>query len=914
MDKSTARTLRDAPTIMLTGDTMATLNDIRTTFLDYFKTEGHEIVASSPLVPRNDPTLMFTNAGMVQFKNVFTGLETRPYNRAVTSQKCVRAGGKHNDLDNVGYTARHHTFFEMLGNFSFGDYFKEQAIELAWNLVTRDFALNKDRILVTVHATDEEAAGMWNRIAGLPDYRIIRIDSDDNWWRMGDTGPNGPCTEIFYDHGDHIWGGPPGSADEDGNRFIEIWNLVFMQFETFPGGMSNPLPKPSVDTGMGLERIGALLQGKHDNYDTDLMRSLIEASAAVTDGAPDGDGKVHHRVIADHLRATSFLIADGVLPSNEGRGYVLRRIMRRAMRHAHLLGAQDPVMYRLVPALVAQMGQAFPELGLAQSLITETLEREEARFRTTLDRGLKLLDAELADLGENTDLPGETAFKLYDTYGFPLDLTQDALREKGRSVDTGGFDSAMQAQKAAARAAWKGSGEAADDAIWFDIAETHGVTEFLGYETLKAEAQVIAIIKDGKSVETLKQGEAGWLLANQTPFYGESGGQIGDQGHIWSLNQLDNLTWVDDTKKFANGLIVAHSIPAKRQAAQFSVGEAIALEVFGPRRAAIRASHSATHLLHEALRGHLGDHVAQRGSLVAPDRLRFDFTHQTGMSAEDIRNVESEVNGYVRQNAEVTTRLMTPDEAQEIGARALFGEKYGDEVRVISMGRRPEGETGPAGETYSLELCGGTHVARTGEIGLLVVTGEGASSSGIRRVEALTGAAAYDYLSRQDQRLAETASVLKARPEEVADRVRTLLDDRRKLEAEIAELRKQVALGGSGPAAVPEAREIGGKPFLAQVLPGISPKDLRGLIDEHKIRLGSGVVLLIADTDGKAAVAAGVTDDLTGAVSAVDLVRAAVEKLGGKGGGGRPDMAQGGGPDPAGADKAIAAAEAVLAN
>ncbi|MEM7744312.1 MAG: alanine--tRNA ligase [Pseudomonadota bacterium] len=883
---------------------MASLNDIRTQFLGYFEENGHQIVSSSPLVPRNDPTLMFTNAGMVQFKNVFTGLESRDYSRAVTSQKCVRAGGKHNDLDNVGYTARHHTFFEMLGNFSFGDYFKDRAIELAWNLVTRDFGIDKERLLVTVHQTDDEAAALWAKIAGLSDDRIIRIDSDDNWWRMGDTGPNGPCTEIFYDHGDHIWGGPPGSAEEDGDRFIEIWNLVFMQFETFPGGESKPLPAPSVDTGMGLERIGALLQGKHDNYDTDLMRFLIEASANATDGDPDGPGKTHHRVIADHLRSTSFLIADGVLPSNEGRGYVLRRIMRRAMRHAHLLGAQDPVMYRLVPALVAQMGQAFPELGTAQALITETLELEEKRFKTTLDRGLKLLDAELESLPDGTALPGETAFKLYDTFGFPLDLTQDALRERDRTVDTGGFDTAMEAQKAAARAAWKGSGDAADETIWFDIADQHGATEFLGYDTETAEGQILAIVRDGKLVQQADIGEDCWLVLNQTPFYGESGGQVGDHGMV---STDDGAADVSDVQKKQG--VFAHN--ARVTKGTLKVGDAAVLRVDTVNRAAIRANHTATHLMHEALRGHLGDHVAQRGSLVAPDRLRFDFTHQKGMSPEEIHEVEAEVNAYIRQNAEVTTRLMTPDEAKDIGARALFGEKYGDEVRVVSMGTRPEGETGPAGQTYSLELCGGTHVARTGEIGTFVLTSEGASSSGIRRIEALTGVAAYEYLSAQDHRLAEVAAVLKTRPDEAADRIRALMDERRKLEAEVADLRKQVALGGSqsqGPA----AEEIGGKQLLAQVLPGISPKDLRGLVDEHKKTLGSGIVVLIADTDGKAAVAAGVTDDLKDSVSAVDLVKAAVEKLGGKGGGGRPDMAQGGGPNPAEAAAAIEAVRAAI--
>ena len=885
---------------------MPSLNEIRSTFLNYFGEHGHEIVESSPLVPRNDPTLLFTNAGMVQFKNVFTGVEHRDYVRAVTSQKCVRAGGKHNDLDNVGYTARHHTFFEMLGNFSFGDYFKEQAIEFAWTLITKEFGLPAEKLLATVHSSDEEAAGLWARIAGLPDDRIIRIDTDDNWWRMGDTGPNGPCTEIFYDHGPEIPGGPPGSPDEDGDRFIEIWNLVFMQFETFADGNSKPLPAPSVDTGMGLERVGAVLQGQHDNYDTDLMRSLIEASANATSTDPDGEARFHHRVIADHLRATSFLIADGVTPSNEGRGYVLRRIMRRAMRHAHQAGAQDPVMYRLVPALVAQMGQAFPELGRAQALIEETLKLEETRFKTTLDRGLRLLDAELEDLDAGAPLPGETAFKLYDTYGFPLDLTQDALRERDRTVDVEGFDAAMAEQKAKARAAWSGSGEAADESIWFDLREEIGATEFLGYDTEEAEGVVRAVVKDGEREGSAQKGETVRLVFNQTPFYAESGGQVGDQGLVKTVTGRARVT---DVKKRAGDLFVHEAVVEEGEIVQ---GEPAELKVDGARRATIRANHSATHLLHEALRGALGEHVAQRGSLVAPERLRFDFSHQKGMSAEEIAQVEREVNAYVRQDAEVTTRVMTPDEAQEMGARALFGEKYGEEVRVVSMGTRPEGETGPAGKTYSLELCGGTHVARTGEIGLLVVTGESASSAGIRRIEALTGAAAFDHLAAQDRRLAEAAAVLKARPEEVGDRIKALMDERKKLENEIAELRKQVALGG-GAADGPEVKEVGGVKFLAQALSGVGAKDLRGLVDEHKKRLGSGAVLLITDAGGKAAVAAGVTDDLTDRISAVDLVRAAAEALGGKGGGGRPDMAQAGGADASKAPEAIAAAEALLA-
>ncbi|MEM9095001.1 MAG: alanine--tRNA ligase [Pseudomonadota bacterium] len=885
---------------------MPSLNEIRSTFLNYFESHGHMPVDSSPLVPRNDPTLLFTNAGMVQFKNVFTGVEHRDYVRAATSQKCVRAGGKHNDLDNVGYTARHHTFFEMLGNFSFGDYFKDMAIELAWNLITKEFGLPEDKLLATVHSSDEEAAALWRKIAGLPDDRIIRIDSDDNWWRMGDTGPNGPCTEIFYDHGPDIAGGPPGSPDEDGDRFIEIWNLVFMQFETFPGGESKPLPAPSVDTGMGLERIGAVLQGEHDNYDTDLMRSLIEASASAISSDPDGPAKFHHRVIADHLRSTSFLIADGVMPSNEGRGYVLRRIMRRAMRHAHQAGSQDPVMFKLVPALVAQMGQAFPELARAQPLIEETLKLEETRFKTTLDRGLKLLDAELAELDADAPLPGETAFKLYDTYGFPLDLTQDALREKAREVDVEGFDAAMAEQKAKARAAWSGSGEAADESVWFDLREEIGATEFLCYDTETAEGVVRAIVQDDGRKGSAQKGETIQLIVNQTPFYGESGGQVGDQGEVKTVT---GRARVIDVKKRAGDLFVHEAVVEEGEIVQ---GEPAELRVDTARRAAIRANHSATHLLHEALRGALGDHVAQRGSLVSPDRLRFDFSHQKGMSPAEIAQVEREVNAYVRQDAEVSTRVMTPDEAQEMGARALFGEKYGDEVRVVSMGARPEGESGLAGRVYSLELCGGTHVHRTGEIGLLVVTGESASAAGIRRVEALTGAAAFDYLSTQDMRLTEAAAALKARPEDVAERIRGLLDDRKKLEAEIAELRKQIALGG-GASDGPEAKEVGGVQFLAQALSGVSAKDLRGLIDEHKKRLGSGAVLLITDAGGKAAVAAGVTDDLTDKLSAVDLAQAAVAALGGQGAGGRPGMAQGGGPDVSKAADAIAAAERVLA-
>ncbi len=873
---------------------MASLNDIRSTFLNYFARQGHAVVDSSPLVPRNDPTLMFTNSGMVQFKNVFTGLEHRDYNRATTSQKCVRAGGKHNDLDNVGYTARHHTFFEMLGNFSFGDYFKSDAIPFAWELLTRDFDIPKDRLLVTVYHTDDEAADIWKKVAGLSDDRIIRIPTDDNFWRMGPTGPCGPCTEIFFDHGPSIWGGPPGSPDEDGDRFIEIWNLVFMQNEQHEDGRLTELPRQSIDTGMGLERIGALLQGKHDNYDTDLMRALIEASAHATSSDPDGPGKTHHRVIADHLRATSFLIADGVLPGNDGRGYVLRRIMRRAMRHAHMLGAQDPVMHKLVPVLVSQMGGHYAELREAQALIAETLRAEETRFRQTLDRGLKLLDAELEGLPEGATLPGEAAFKLYDTFGFPLDLTQDALRERGRKVDVTGFDAAMAEQKMRARASWAGSGEAADATIWFDIADRFGATEFLGYDMEVAEGQVLALVSAG--VEVPSAGGEIQIVTNQTPFYAESGGQVGDTGFIRSATGTAEVT---DTRKTAGVFIHL----ARVTTGEIKTGQPVKLEVDHRRRAAIRANHSATHLLHEALRLALGAHVAQKGSLNAPDRLRFDFSHGAGLSGTEMVQVEAEVNSYIRQNAPVDTRIMTPDDARALGAQALFGEKYGDEVRVVSMGRQPGSGKGAEGDTYSLELCGGTHVTRTGDIGAFVLLGDSASSAGVRRVEALTGQAALDHLRAQDARLAAVAGLLKAPAQDVPDRVRALMDERRALANEITQLKRQIAMGGGE--ATDEPREIAGIRLIARKLDGVSGKDLPGLIDAMKEKLGSGAVVLIADTGAKPAVAAGVTPDLTARLSAVDLVRTAVAALGGKGGGGRPDMAQGGGADVALADAAI---------
>ena len=890
---------------------MPSLNDIRSTFLGYFEKQGHQVVPSSPLVPRNDPTLMFTNSGMVQFKNLFTGVETRDYKRATTAQKCVRAGGKHNDLDNVGYTARHHTFFEMMGNFSFGDYFKKEAIPFAWELVTRELDIPAERLLVTIYHTDDEAAEIWKK-TGVPDDRIIRIDTTDNFWMMGPTGPCGPCTEIFFDHGDKYWGGPPGSPEEDGDRFVEIWNLVFMQNEQFEDGSMRALDMQSIDTGMGIERVAALLQGTNDNYSTDLIRALIEASADATSSDPDGPGKTHHRVIADHLRSTSFLIADGVMPSNDGRGYVLRRIMRRAMRHAHMLGAKDPVMHRLVPALVRQMGQAYPELVRAQPLIEETLKLEETRFKQTLDRGLKLLDDELVGLGEGAKLPGQAAFKLYDTYGFPLDLTQDALRERGREVDTGGFDEAMAEQKAKARAAWSGSGEAADLAIWFEIADANGATDFLGYDTETAEGQMLALVKDGAEVEALEAGESGWVVMNQTPFYGESGGQVGDSGWMRRLEDEHDLAEVTDTQKMGGGKVFAHQVTIKQ--GRFAKGEAVALEVDHARRGKIRANHSATHLLHEALRRALGDHVAQRGSLNAPERLRFDFSHAKALTPEEISQVEREVNAFIRQNSAVSTRIMTPDDARALGAQALFGEKYGDEVRVVSMGTEAGSGKGADGQTYSIELCGGTHVAQTGDIGTFALTSETASAAGVRRIEALTGEAAMAELRGRDKALGEIEGLLKAHGPEAVSRVGALLDERRKLENEVAQLRRDLAMaGGAGQGGGAEAREVGGVPFVAQVLSGVSGKDLPPLIDEHKARLGSGAVLLIADTGGKVAVAAGVTEDLTGSHSAVDLVKAAVEALGGKGGGGRPDMAQGGAKDASEADAAIKAAEAVLA-
>ena len=882
---------------------MQTANDIRAAFLGYFARNGHEIVPSSPLVPRNDPTLLFTNAGMVQFKNVFTGLEKRDYSRATTSQKCVRAGGKHNDLENVGYTARHHTFFEMLGNFSFGDYFKDRAIELAWNLVTKEFGLPKDRLLVTVYAEDDEAASHWKKIAGLPDSRVIRIPTSDNFWQMGDTGPCGPCSEIFFDHGDKIPGGPPGSADQDGDRFIEIWNLVFMQFEQLEPGKRVALPRPSIDTGMGLERITAVMQGKHDNYDIDLMRALIMASAAASHVAPDGPHAVSHRVIADHLRASSFLIADGVLPSKDGRGYVLRRIMRRAMRHAHIIGCTEPLMWRLVPALVRQMGGAYPELVRAQALITETLKLEETGFKQMLERGLRLLDEEEAKLRTGQDFPGEVAFKLYDTYGFPLDLTQDVLRSRNRKVAVDAFDSSMDRQRADARRNWVGSGEAATEQLWFELRDKLGATEFLGYDTDNAEGSIQAIIVDGKPVETVAEGGAASVIVNQTPFYAESGGQMGDSGIMFA--GAGGEFAVRDTVKKAGELFV-HLGTVTHGALR--VGDAVELRIDVSRRTALRANHSVTHLIHQALRRRLGEHVTQKGSLVASDRMRFDFSHNKALSHDDIQWIEDEVNTRIRGNSEVTTRLTTPDLAVEAGALALFGEKYGDEVRVVAMG----GDDSALKRPFSVELCGGTHVRRTGDIGFCKVVSESAVAAGVRRIEVVTGAAAEAYVAQEEALLRQAAAALKASPSELPSRIVSLVDERKRLERELSEVRRQLASSGGG-AGRPAAKEIAGIKFAGRIVDNVPGKDLKSLADDLKKEVGSGVVAAISRVDGKASVVVGVTDDLVSRFNSVDIVRVGAEALGGKGGGGRPDMAQAGGPDASRADAALAAIEEAVA-
>jgi len=877
---------------------MASLKEIRSTFLDFFEREGHAILPSSPLVPRNDPTLLFTNAGMVQFKNIFTGQEKRPSARATTAQKCLRAGGKHNDLDRVGYTARHHTFFEMLGNFSFGDYFKEEAIRLAWDLSTKDFGLSKDKLVVTVYAEDDDARQLWKKIAGLPDSRIISISTSDNFWSMGETGPCGPCSEIFYDHGEHVPGGPPGSENEDGDRFIEIWNLVFMQFDQQAGGERNNLPSPSIDTGMGLERMAAVTQGVHDNYDVDLFRHLILASEEESKTSADGANAVSHRVIADHLRASCFLIADGVLPSNEGRGYVLRRIMRRGMRHAHILGAKDPLMHRLVPTLIAEMGEAYPELKRAEALVSETLRLEETRFRDTLARGIKLLDEATNNMSKGETLAGEVAFKLYDTFGFPIDLTEDALRARGISVDQKGFDASMARQKADARKAWTGSGEAATDGEWYSLREEFGATEFLGYDSETGEGVITAILRDGKRVTSAKSGDEVRVLTNQTPFYGESGGQIGDRGAIFSAKSASGEV-IDTQKKL--GALHVHVVKLER--GEIHVGDVVELQVDTERRRLSRANHSATHLLHKALKNVLGAHVAQKGSYVGPDRLRFDFSHTKAVSAEELSHVEDEVNAVLLLNTDVSTRLMPTDEAVKAGAVAMFGEKYGDEVRVLSMGDDVRG----GAEPYSVELCGGTHVRRLGDIGLVTILSESASAAGVRRIEALTSTGARRHLESQAKIARDAASVLKTSPAELAARVAQLFDDKRKLERELGEAKKSLALAGPSQGGETETIDVGGITCLLRVLNDVPAKELKALTDESKAKLGSGVVAFVTVADGKASLVVGVTDDLTSRISAVDLVREGAAALGGKGGGGRPDMAQAGGPDGAKASDALAA-------
>ena len=879
---------------------MASLNDIRGAFIDYFGKADHRVVASAPLVPQNDPTLLFVNAGMVPFKNAFTGAETPASPRAVSSQKCVRAGGKHNDLDNVGYTARHHTFFEMLGNFSFGDYFKEQAIEHAWTLLTRDFALPKEKLLVTVYHTDDEAAALWTKIAGLSDDRIIRIPTSDNFWSMGDTGPCGPCSEIFFDHGDRIAGGPPGSPDEDGDRFIEIWNLVFMQFEQHADGSRTSLPKPSIDTGMGLERIAAVLQGQHDNYDVDLFRTLIAASEEATGVKAVGDRAPSHRVIADHLRTSAFLIADGVTPSNEGRGYVLRRIMRRAMRHAHLLGAADPLMHRLVPTLVGEMSGAYPELKRAQATIVETLRQEEERFRTTLGRGMGLLDEATEGLAAGAVLSGDVAFKLYDTYGFPLDLTQDAVRARGLTVDTDGFDAAMEKQREMARANWSGSGQQASATAWFPIRERVGATSFTGYDAVDATGALVALLVDGAEAASAAAGQTVQAVFDVTPFYAESGGQAGDTGVVeWDGGSATVL----DTQKQAGDLVV-HTLEIL--AGALTVGDRAALHVDPDRRLTTRSNHSAAHLVHAALHHVLGAHVAQKGQMVDGERMRFDFSHGGPLTADELERIEAEVNAVIRQNLPAETKLMKPQEAIEAGAVALFGEKYGEEVRVLTLGRSLTDED----KAYSVELCGGTHVGRTGDIALFKIVSESGIAAGIRRIEALTGEAARRFLLDQAGVAKDLADRFKVPVAEVAARVEALDAQRRTLEKQLAEAKKALALGGGGAAqAGPE--QIGDVAFIGRVMDGVGGKDLRGLIEEF--RKQAGVVALVGTSEGKAAVAVAVAPDLTGRFSAAELARAAVIAMGGQGAGGKPDFAQGGAPDDSKAAEGVAAVKALLA-
>jgi alanyl-tRNA synthetase len=878
---------------------MTGVNEIRETFLSFFEKRGHLRQASAPLIPQNDPTLLFVNAGMVPFKNIFTGAETPPGPRATTSQKCVRAGGKHNDLDNVGYTARHHTFFEMLGNFSFGDYFKEDAIEFGWELCTKEFALDPKKLLVTVYAEDDEAATLWKKIAGLDDSRIIRIGTSDNFWSMGDTGPCGPCSEIFYDHGESVAGGPPGSPDEDGDRFIEIWNLVFMQFDQQADGSRKNLPKPSIDTGMGLERISAVLQGVHNNYDIDLFKSLIAAEEDLYGAKAAGNQLASFRVIADHLRTSAFLIADGVLPSNEGRGYVLRRIMRRAMRHGHLLGAREPLMYKLAPALISEMGKAYPELGRAKAAIESALEQEEARFQRTLGNGLSLLDKETAGMKAGDALPGDVAFKLSDTYGFPLDLTQDILRGREMSVDVDGFETALEQQRQDSRAAGFSSGDQATDDIWFRVRDDAGATIFTGYDGTEDKGKLVAIAAGGARVDALSAGPAE-LVFDTTPFYAESGGQAGDHGEIVFGSGARFI--VRDVQKRAGDL---HVHIGELVSGEAKIGDTASLHVDAARRRAIMANHSATHIMHAALRNVLGEHVTQKGSLVEADRFRFDFSHNGPMTPAELEAVEDEVNAQIRENHPTGIQVTSPDKAIEAGALALFGEKYGDEVRVLSMG---------AGDArrYSVELCGGTHVERAGDIGVFVVMSESGVSAGVRRIEAATGAEALAYLKGRAQIAVDLAESLKVPLKDVPRRVAALGEERRSLEKELADVKRKLAMGGGGGApAGPE--EINGVKLMARIAEGVGGKELRTLVDEAKAQIGSGIVAFVGVADGKAGVAVGVTKDLTDTYSAVDLVKAASEALGGKGGGGRPDMAQAGGPDTDKADDALAAVRAAIA-
>ena len=878
---------------------MPSLNQIRQTFLDYFAKHDHEVVSSSSLVPQNDPTLMFTNAGMVQFKNVFTGAETRPYKRATTSQKVVRAGGKHNDLDNVGYTARHHTFFEMLGNFSFGDYFKADAIEFAWNLMTKDYGLDKNRLMATVYIDDDEAFELWKKIAGLPESKIARIAGSDNFWSMGDTGPCGPCTEIFYDHGDHIWGGPPGTPEEDGDRFVEIWNLVFMQFDQQPDGTRLNLPKPSIDTGMGLERVAAVLQGMHNNYDIDLFKNLIQASVDATGVAAEGDNLPSHRVIADHLRSSSFLIADGVTPSNEGRGYVLRRIMRRAMRHAYLLGAQEPLLHRLAPTLVAEMGDHYGELRRAEASIVDTLRQEEERFRRTLGRGMTLLDEATRDLKSGDVMDGRTAFKLYDTYGFPLDLTQDAVRAKGLTVDTAGYEAAMEEQRGMGRENWAGSGEKATAAEWFTIKDAVGASDFVGYDHLNAQAHVQAIVRDGGSADDAMAGDTVEIVFEKTPFYPEGGGQAGDTGEAEFLHGKGKVL---DTHRQAGELIV-HRVEITE--GKVKVGDKAELRVDGHKRQTTRANHSAAHLMHAALKHVLGPHVAQKGQLVDADRMRFDFSHGAPLTDDEIKRIEAEVNAVILQNEAASTKLMSPEKAIEAGAVALFGEKYGEEVRVLALGHALDGEG-----DYSVELCGGTHVGRTGDIALFKIISEGGVAAGIRRIEAYTGESARQYLLEQAGVATSLADQFKVPVSQVEARVEALINDRKRLEKELSEAKRALAVGGGGGASGPE--DINGVKVIARVLDGVGGKDLRPLTEDFKKQVGSGIVALVGKLDGKAAITVSVSPDLVGRFNAAELAKAAVIAMGGQGAGGKPDFAQGGAPDDSKANDGIAAVKALI--